>query len=152
MENLCRNISGEDKGLVLEDLTQIYYINKEISIIQQEISELEGKNFYHAGRITDMPRGGIKKDEFAEYAEKMKTLRDMLWYNLKKLQMKRAEIETFLEAIEDGEMRLIMRLRCVNNMKWEEIAREIGLERTTVSKKFNHFLKKCKFPTNPMEA
>ena len=66
----------------------------------------------------------------------------MLHYNLKKLQIERKKMEEFLSSIEDVELRLIVRLRVVNNMKWEEIGAELGMERTTVSKKFYKFFRK----------
>lgn len=122
-----------------EKLSEVNYINKEIACIQQEIAELKETNFYRPNNITGMPKGGERRDEFVEYAEEMRTLESMLYYSLKKLQMKRQEIESFFQTIEDPELRLIMRMRTVNNMKWEEIGRELGMERTTVSKKFYKF-------------
>lgn len=119
-----------------EKLSEVNYINKEIACIQQEIAELKETNFYRTNNITGMPKGGERRDEFVDYAEEMRTLESMLYYSLKKLQMKRQEIESFFQTIEDPELRLIMRMRTVNNMKWEEIGRELGMERTTVSKKF----------------
>lgn len=126
-----------------EELSEIYYTNKEIKRIQKDIENLKSKNFYKPNIITDMPRGGGGKDSFAEYAEDMKTLEDMLRYSLKKLQIKRAEAETFLETITDPQTRLIMRLRTVNNMKWEDIARETNMDRRTASRKFYAYFQNC---------
>ena len=68
-----------------------------------------------------------------------KTFETVLYDYLCMLQRKRMEAEQFLEAIEDAETRLIIRLRVVNHMKWREIAEELDLERTTISKRFYKF-------------
>ena len=88
-----------------------------------------------------MPRGGQAKDMFVEFTEKLRAIEQMLQYSLKKLQLERLKVEEFLNTVADPELRLIMRLRAVNNMKWEDIGFEIGLERTTVSKKFLKYFK-----------
>lgn len=136
--------------MTVEELSELYYINKEIEQIQKELYDLKNKNFFKNSILSDMPKGGERLDEFVAYVDDVKTLENMLQYSLRKLQEKRKKIEAFLEGIEDSELRLIMRLRAVNNMKWEEIAGEIGLERTTVSKKFYKYFRQLKIPTNPV--
>ncbi|MFG6377726.1 MAG: sigma-70 family RNA polymerase sigma factor [Lachnospiraceae bacterium] len=128
--------------MTAEEINSIYYINKEIEHIQKELYDLKTKNFYKSNILTGMPKGNSEHDIFSDYAEDIKTLEDMLHYNLKKLQMERKKMEEFLSSIEDVELRLIVRLRAVNNMKWEEIGAELGMERTTVSKKFYRFFRK----------
>lgn len=132
----------KETKITYEDLTSIYNINVEIRKIQEEIRNLQERNFYKSNIISDMPRGGEGKDMLAEYAEKQKTLEDMLSYSLRKLQDKRLESEEFISSIEDNEDRLIVRLRCVNNMDWHEIGIELGMSRTTVSRKFRTFLER----------
>lgn len=122
--------------MTAEELSQIYYINKEIKSLQLELAELKQKNFYKPNIITDMPRGGEGKEQSLEYVNDIMVIEDLINYSLRKLQYERKKIEVFLGTIEDAELRLIMRLRAVNNMKWEDIGNELGLERTTVSKKF----------------
>lgn len=136
--------------MTVEELSELYYINKEIEQIQKELYDLKNKNFFKNSILSDMPKGGERLDEFVTYVDDVRTLENMLQYSLRKLQEKRKRIESFLEGIEDSELRLIMRLRAVNNMKWEEIAEEIGLERTTVSKKFYKYFRQLKIPTNPV--
>lgn len=119
-----------------KELSGIYYINKEIKSLQLELAELKQKNFYKPNLISDMPRGGGAKEPNLEYVNDVLLLEDLINYSLRKLQHERKKIEDFLETVEDPELRLIMRLRAVNNMKWEDIGNELGIERTTASKKF----------------
>lgn len=98
-----------------------------------------------------MPKGNSEHDIFSDYAEDIKTLEDMLHYNLKKLQMERKKMEEFLSSIEDAELRLIIRLRAVNNMNWESIGAKLGMDRRTASRKFYKFFrKKVNLPTMPV--
>lgn len=134
--------------MTIQETRNIYYINKEIKKIQEEIYALNNdKNFYKSNQLTGMPKGNSEADIFADYADGKETLQDMLVYSLKKLQLERKKAEVFLNTIEDAEIRLIIRLRVINNMTWEEIGAELGMERTTVSKKFRKFFKEQKsFP------
>ena len=67
-------------------------------------------------------------------------LEDMLNYSLRKLQIERKKFEKFLTTVEDSEMRLILRLRCMN------------MDRRTASRKFYDFFKKQKDAHNAREG
>ena len=122
--------------------SDLYYINKEIEKIQKELYDLRNKNFYGKNILTGMPKGNWDDDIFSDYAEDIKTHEDMLHYNLKMLYVERKKMEEFLASIEDAELKIIIRLRAVNNMKWEEIGEELGMDRRTASRKFYKFFKK----------
>ncbi|MEG2351025.1 MAG: hypothetical protein RSB57_11025, partial [Hungatella sp.] len=72
--------------MTVEELSQIYYINKEIKSLQLELAELKQKNFYKPNVITDMPRGGEGKEQTLEYVNDIMLLEDLLNYSLRKLQ------------------------------------------------------------------
>ncbi len=129
--------------MTLEESKQIYYINREIEYIKKQLQDLEAERIYYKTIIlSDMPKGGGKHTNITDdFLEKQKDLEDMMQYSLRKLQEERKEFEEFLKSVDDAEMRLILRLRCINNMRWEEIGEEIGVHRTTVSKKFYSFFK-----------
>lgn len=125
-----------------EEASQIYYINKEIKRIQLDLDELEqARTYYKPIKMDGMPRGSSTETAEDRYLQEKELLEDELNYALRRLQYERRKIERFIAKIKDAEMRLIIRLRCINNMHWQEIGREIGLERTTVSKKFYKFFK-----------
>ncbi len=128
--------------MTVEEINNIYYINKEIEKIQKELYDLRNKNFYGKNVLTGMPKGNWDDDIFSDYAEDIKTHEDMLHYNLKMLYVERKKMEEFLASIEDAELKIIIRLRAVNNMKWEEIGEELGMDRRTASRKFYKFFKK----------
>lgn len=130
--------------MTFEEASQIYYINLEIKALRLELAKLkEERTYYKPNIITDLPRGGGGyKNAEDEYLAREQELEDMLNYSLRKLQYERRKIEEFLGTVKDAETRLIIRLRCVNNMKWEDIGDEIGADRRTVSRKFYNFFSK----------
>lgn len=122
-------------------LSQVYYINKEIKSIQLELNHLKEQNFYKKNNISDMPRGGQAKDFTVEYVNQVMILEDLLNHNLKRLQEERYKLEQLFEQVEDPELRLILRLRSVNNMRWEDIGWELNMDRRTASRKYMNFMK-----------
>ena len=126
----------------LKELSQIYYINKEIKSLQLELAQIKQQSFYKNNIMSDMPRGGEKRDQNIEYVSEILLLEDLINYSLRKLQYQRKKIEDFLGSVDDAELRLIMRLRCVNNMGWSEIGDEVGMDRRTASRKFYAYFQK----------
>ncbi len=138
--------------MTLEESKQIHYIIKEISVLQRELAELKMKNPYKQNIINDMPRGGGGSSDISDYASEVMELEDMLNYSLRKLQIERKKFEKFLTTVEDSEMRLILRLRCINNMGWFDIGEELNMDRRTASRKFYDFFKKQKDAHNAREG
>lgn len=129
--------------LEMKALNEIYYINKSIEAINRELAELREFNPYKKNIISDLPRGGERKDRATQYINNVMMLEDLLNYNLKKLQVERAKAEEIISKIKDPEIRLIVRLRCLNNMSWYKIGDEVGIDRRTASKKFYNYFEKC---------
>lgn len=128
--------------MTLEEASQIYYINKEIKAIKRDLTKLEeSRTFSRAITYSDMPKGSIRDttEDIDDYLAEHQQLVDMLNYSLQKLQMERLKMERFLTTVEDAELRLIIRLRCVNNMYWREIGAELNMNRTTAMRKFYDF-------------
>lgn len=132
--------------MTFEEACQIYYINEEIKILKKELCELEEerKNRTYSKAITysDMPKGCGMSDPMVdvdELVDQEKAVQQMLAYNIQRLQRARKDMEIFLQTIEKAEERLILRLRCINNMTWQEIGDEIGMSRMTVKRKWDKF-------------
>lgn len=127
--------------MTVEDASKIFYINQEIKNIQIEMANLEQKKrYYKPIIISDMPKGHfMESDELEEMLDEEKRLEDMYNYSLRSLQYELRRFHCFLETIKDPEIRSIIRMRCVNNMKWEEIGEELNMDRRTASRKFYQF-------------
>ena len=134
--------------MTVKELSELYYIEKEIVQIQTDIKSLKEKNFYKKPSLSELIKGSRNYNQVLLYFEQEEELKQELLYQLMRLQKKRKEIEEFLECVVDAEDRLILRLRVVNQMTWQEIANELNLDRTTVSKRFYKFFSDKKISHN----
>jgi len=58
----------------------------------------------------------------------------------KKVEQQMLEIETFIDGIEDAEIRQIFEMRFIEGRTLQEIAEVVHLERSGIGKKINNFL------------
>lgn len=125
-----------------KELNQIHYINIELKRLEEEKLRLESMSLVKSQQITGLPGGsGGSHDKIADYAADLADTKAMIEHKIKELFMVRKKVERYIDTIDDAEMRLIVRLRAINNMRWEDIGDELGMERTTVSKKYRRFIK-----------
>ena len=126
--------------LTEKELNQLHYINKEIEVLKKQLDELKSRSLIKGQEITGMPHVSGTSDKTAQIALSIREIEELYEIKLRELYLVRSRIERYINTINDGELRLIVRLRCINNMRWEDIACEVGWERTTVSKKFRQYI------------
>jgi hypothetical protein len=134
-----RTEEGSDP-MTEKELNQLHYINKEIEVLKDQLDELKSRSMIKGQEITGMPFVTGTSDKTACIAIAIREVEELYEIKLRELYLVRGRIERYINTIEDGEIRLIIRLRCINNMHWEDIASEVGWERTTVSKKFRQYI------------
>lgn len=108
-----------------KELKQIYYLNREITMWQNELDKLRCKCLVKSPIISDMPRGG-KSIDLADYVAEMADYEAIIKGLLAKVQVQRKRIMDYIEEIDDSLMRQIVYLRNVCLMGWEEVAKTIG--------------------------
>lgn len=123
-----------------KELNQLHWINKEIGVLKKQKEELEAKSYVKGQEITGMPFGTGITDKTADRAVAIQDINELYEIKLKELFIVRGRIERYINTIEDDRERLVIRLRCINNMEWDEIGQELGYHRTRVSQIYrNHF-------------
>lgn len=123
-----------------KELNQIYWINIEIKKLTEEKERLENRSLVKGQEITGLPGGGQASDKVADFATELAEIKELLNLAIKKLYITRSKVERFLDTIEDSEIRLIIRLRSVNNLSWYQIGEELGMDRRTARNKYKKFL------------
>ena len=131
-----------------KELSGLYYLNRETERLQKDLRELEYSRAAKPPVLSHAPGRGGPKSDISDLAVEIADLKAIIQLNLLKIQRERARLERYIGNVADPEMRLILRLRHINGMTWEGIGYELGMERTTVSKKHRAYLKK--FPTIPI--
>lgn len=127
--------------MTCKEATEIYYIKTEIKSLQEELAQHErNRRYYKMVLLSDMPKGrGDHGNPVDKYLIKEQELKDMLQYSLDRLQDELLKFEEFLVSVEDAEIRTILRLRCINNIGWEQIGDRMHMDRRTASRKFYRF-------------
>ena len=123
-----------------KELNQLHYINKEIEVLKKQLDELKSRSMIKGQEITGMPHVSGTSDKTAQIALAIREIEELYEIKLRELYLVRSRIERYIYTIQDSELRLIVRLRSINNMRWEDIAAEVGYERTTVSKKYRQYI------------
>ena len=125
-------------------VNSLYYIKKEIKVIEKELEELSnlGSSVY-----SDMPKGKCVGDPTQKYVVKKLKLESKLNRLLNTYLIKYKEVNSLIEAIEDDETRLIARLRYIDNLSWNKIADELSEGGKFISeyaprKKLNRYFQK----------
>ncbi len=126
-----------------KELSQLYYLKKEIKEQQRRIAELEAAATKCTANISGMPSGKGISDKVGKYAAQIADLKAILDLNLKKSFYELNKLTRYIESIEDSEMKLIFSFRYIQNMSWYEISKNLGSlgDGSTERKKHNRFLK-----------
>lgn len=138
-----------------KELGAIYYLDKQITRLKQRIAELEGE-MIGGGGFGGMPRGNTPGNPTARIAVKRAELLEQLNKTLEERIEAEISIRSFIEGVNDPEIKTIMELRFLYKMSWVDIAAEVSTsykdcDRTTVSKKLRKYIKKHEqIPTFPV--
>lgn len=109
-----------------QELSQLYYLNREIEQLKSRIVELECAATSSTSRITGLPHATGVSDKVGKYAAEIGDLKELLDLNLKKCFYELNRLNRYIESIEDSQIRMIITLRYVNGLSWRQIAFSIG--------------------------
>ena len=126
------------------ELSQLYYLNRKIVDLKRRIEELEALATSCAGQITGMPRASGITDMLANYTVEIADLRALLELNLQKCFYELNRLNRYIESVDDGQMRMILTLRHVNGLSWQQVAESVGegYSADTIRKAHDRFLSK----------
>ena len=116
-------------------LSQLNDLNREIEIITEKIEKLNDRK----GKFEKI----IGEDE--EIENEILYLTDLLKSRQKKCFLEQRRIENFISTISDSQMRIIISLRYVNGLSWQQVAYGIGeFDESYPRKKYKKFLSELK--------
>ena len=126
-----------------KELSQLYWLNREIEEQQRRLAELEALATNCTSRITGIPVGRVVNDKLAAYTAEIADLRVLIDLNLKKCFYELNRLTRYINGIEDSQIRQILSLRYINGLPWQQIAFTIGGNTAeSVRKTANRFLDK----------
>ncbi len=135
----------EGLALTKKELSQLYWLNKEIAVQQRRLGELECLATSCTSSITGMPKSFGTADKLSKYAAEIADLKGLLDLNIKKCFYELNRLSRYIESLDDSQVRLILSLRYISGLTWQQIAFTTGTHNeSTVRMIHDRFLAKNK--------
>lgn len=119
--------------MTLKELSQLYYLNREIEMDLRLLQELEAKALPGAQVITGMPHGSGMADIVGRYAAEIADLRGIIEAKHQQCLYERSRLMRYIADIDDSLLRQIFTYRFVNGLPWLQVAASIGGNNTADS-------------------
>jgi len=119
--------------VTLKELSQLYYLNREIEMDQRRLRELEARALPGAQVITGMSHGSGVADIVGRYAAEIADLRGIIEAKHQQCLYERSRLERYIADIDDSLLRQIFTYRFVNGLPWLQVAACIGGNNTADS-------------------
>mgnify|MGYP003297243679 CR=1 FL=1 len=120
-----------------KELSRYFYLKKEVKSIEDKLIEF-GDGVSATSYEEKIGSSGVP----SSIQEKRAILIEKLINARLTALEEYIKIETYINKVEDSEIRSIMILRFQELKNWDEIGEELHMERTTVSKKLRRYLEK----------
>ena len=121
--------------MTLQELSQLYYLNREIKMDKRRLAELELKVLPGAQSMSGMPHAPGVADKVGTYAAEMADLRAIIEEKSRRCLEERIRLERYIAGIEDSLMRQIFTYRFVDGRTWGQVAQRVGGQNTAASVK-----------------
>lgn len=112
--------------MTLKELSQLYYLNREIEDLKIKISELEDKATDTSVKITGMPHGAGAGDKIGRAVAELDYYKTKLTNRLEQCRIELVRLNDYISACPDSLTRQILTYRFVNGPSWNQVAASVG--------------------------
>lgn len=119
-------LQKEGEEMNINELNNLRYIEKEITLLQERIEELEAEAARVTPILTGLPGKGSGGDRIGAVVEQIIEEKEKLEAALQNRQEERRKAMRFINSIADSQLRTIFILRFVAGKSWNEVADYIG--------------------------
>lgn len=123
----------------MKRLNKLYWIKKEILEIEMQIKEL---TVLSAMAMNGMPSGNSVSSPVEKFYDRLDKLQKRLQAKLDEYVAERERIEDYIDGIEDVEVRVIARMRFIDNEDFQTIGNEMYMDRTTAYRKLKNYIER----------
>lgn len=134
-------------GMTLKELSQLYYLNREIKMDQRRLEELRTKaESPSTARITGMPRASGVTDKVSKYAAEIADLKGIIDANVQRCFYELNRLNRYIDGIDDSLTRQVFALRFRKGLSWDQVAAELGGGNTyeSVRKRVFRYIRKTR--------
>jgi len=125
--------------MTIKELSNYYYIDKQIKQLQNKLEELEEK-LLGSSQITDMPRSGRVSKPTEDIAIKIAELKKVIVEKRNRLIEENIFIEKYIDTVSDAEIQTIIRMRFIELKNWYAIGKELGFDYTWCCRKLHRYM------------
>jgi len=109
-----------------ERLSQLIWLKLEIEELSNRVRKIENALSGRTSRIDSMPWLGGAKDIVGDLIPELSTLTDKLLQSRKRAMEEFAVLQTFIDQIDDSQVRLIFTMRYLDGYSWHQVAWRLG--------------------------
>jgi len=121
--------------LTRRELAQLYYLEKEIQMLQGRIQTLEQEIESCTQTLTGMPKSGNGRGKIADIAAELVDMKRLLDLKRQERIYTRNRIIRYIQEIKDSEARMIIEYRFIDHLSWRQVAKRMGGYATAASVK-----------------
>lgn len=127
-----------------KELSQLYWLNREIEEEKRKLHELEAAASGCTASITGLPHVMGAYDKIGDLAILIAEQRDLIDLKVRQSVIEYNRLNRYIAGVEDAQMRVILSLRYVNGLSWQQVAFHMGQEGdgSTQRKQHDAFLRK----------
>ena len=123
----------------MKNLNKLYWLKKEVTQIEDQIREL---TILSAFEMSGMPSSNSVSSPVEKFYNRLDKLRTKLEKAKEKVVVEKERLESYIETIEDAEIRVLARARYLECKTWEVIGDENHMDRRTASRKLEKYFGK----------
>lgn len=112
--------------MTIKELSQLYYLNREIEMDKKHLQELEVLAVSISPNLTGMPRSPGVSDKVGRYAAEIADLKGIIEAKHQQCLYERSRLERYISGIDDSLLRQIFTCRFVNGLPWRQVAACVG--------------------------
>lgn len=121
-----------------QELSQLYYLNREIVEEKRKLAELEAAATNTTTKITGTPHASGVSRTSESVAILIAEQRDLVELKVKQSVIEYNRLNRYISDLADPLIRLIISYRYVNGLTWEQVAANIGGKNTADSVRMSH--------------
>lgn len=112
--------------MTIKELSQLYYLNREIEQKQERLAELKSVAYKITPTITGMPHCAGVSDKVGQSVADIADLEALISLKMQECWHELNRLNRYIESIDDSLTRQIFSLRFINGLRWEQVADSIG--------------------------
>lgn len=112
--------------MTLKELSQLFYIKKEIAYYEEKILQLKNSAEKTTQNISSLPGANQVNDKVGENATNIVQYNAQIEIDKNLMEIECKKLESYIKNIDDSLTRQIFELRFIKGYQWQKIAISIG--------------------------